>query len=432
MVARYWVARESSDRRVDGSTAITRISFGESFDRVMPWVCTLSWFNRRDLVEIWLRDAIHGEMQRIRPTYQAPLWSAQTRLNRAEADIDSIELVDLASSVYLLSDAENSGALNEAKLGASFEQWLDFLETAFALTDVMHFFSSGSRGERSLHAHPLNALTAEVDAILQRFPMIKQAKRVVLCVPGHHIYGFLFGVLLPFALNCSVRRMVNPAAAELRSVLEPGDVCVSIPRQLAALVDADRAAKAALVDDRAGKAALAQAKATAPANCFLSAGASLPDAIYERFASTLVIDIYGSTETAGIGTRCQPGLFSLLPRFERAEGQPMELLDCYQQRRPVLPPDGLQFASSDQFAVGERLDRIVQVSGVNVALAKVEAIIQGFAEGVHAEVFLRGKAPDARIAARLRGVDSAALTRLQDYLRSQLQSAEMPVDFELS
>jgi long-chain acyl-CoA synthetase len=365
-----------------------------------------SWYDRSDLLALWLRDAIHGEMKRLRPSYQAPAWTGPARLNRDDADIDSIELVDLASSVYLLSDAENSGVLDDAKLGRSYQEWLAFLQIAFARTEAMHFFSSGSSGERTLRAHQLEALRAEVSAMLERFPTIEQAQRIVLCVPSHHIYGFLFGILLPCALNCPVVRLDNPAAAELRSVLKEGDVCVAMPRQLDALSSIPRAL------------------------CFLSAGAKLPDSIYAKFGASLLIDIYGSTETAGIGVRSEAGPFTLLPRFQRADTTSSTLLDSYHNMRMVLAPDALNFIVGSVFEVRDRLDRVVQVSGVNVALARIEAAIGAYVTNVRAQVFLQGKAPNARIVARVSGIEAAEISSLQQYLRGKLSAAEMPVAFE--
>jgi long-chain acyl-CoA synthetase len=383
----------------------------------MALVASENWFARTDLLTLWLRDAIHVEMKRLRPSYQAPAWASKVLFNRDDADIDSIELVDLASSIYLLCDAENSGALDEAKLGRSFEEWLAFLQVAFTRTSAMHFFSSGSSGERTLHAHSLESLIAEVTQIRERFAAIQQAQRIVLCVPSHHIYGFLFGILLPFALKCPVIRLDNPAAAELRTALKEGDICVAMPRQLDALTNPP------------------------PALGFLSAGAKLPDSTYAKFGASLLIDIYGSTETAGIGIRSQAGPFELLPRFQRMDTSSSILLDSYHDMQAVLAPDALNFIVSAaavppdrrdfNFEVGDRLDRVVQVSGVNVALAKVEAAIGAYASNVRAQVFLQGKAPNARIVARLSGVEAAGLSSLQQYLRGQLSAAEMPVAFEL-
>jgi long-chain acyl-CoA synthetase len=369
------------------------------------------WYERTDLRDTWLSDVIQNEMKQLRPSYQKPEWQEATKLNSAEADIDSIELVDIASNLYLLLNADGTGALDRGKLGRSFAEWSSFVELAASLEPSMGFFSSGTSGNRSLHRHSYCALNSEITALLNVFPHLRKAKRVVNTVSTAHIYGFLFGTLFPAQLNVVSVGVGLPSPAVIRHLLRPGDVCVATPKLLQQLHQEQRA----LVTDVV----------------FLSAGMRFPDQLFaglREIGAAQLIDLYGSTETAGLGFRDQAGPFQLSARYERSAEQ---LRDLENAMCLTEVPDALRWEDARRFSVGERSDQQVQISGVNVSIPYVVSILVKQSCVISAEVYLLGKSTQARLAARLRVTQGFDLARLKQALSAQLKSAELPIEFDI-
>jgi long-chain acyl-CoA synthetase len=372
----------------------------------------MMWFERDDLCHQWLQDFIHAEMRLIRASYRGGEFTADTPLNSAQADIDSIELVDLASSLYLYLDAEANGILTRLKVGRTFGDWLAFSRSAAAISPNLAFFSSGSNGVRKLSTHPYQALLDEVHALIDRF-QLQRATRIVCAVPTHHIYGFLFGTLLPAVLGVPAARLSMPSAAGARASLENNQntVLVATPKLVAALIRDDVGIK--------------------HQTTVLTAGSALPDAAFDAMKSLGVhalVDIYGSSETAGVATRSKPSTFALLPRYQR-DG--VSLFD-HASNRIVRAPDHLQWCEhTSGFTLGARVDRQVQVAGINVCLEKVESVLRAAPNVVDARVVLQGKSVDARIHARVVVAQEFELETLRDEINVKLLSAERPIEIEV-
>jgi 4-coumarate--CoA ligase (photoactive yellow protein activation family) len=371
------------------------------------------WFERDDLCQQWLSDLISAEMSLIRSSFRGAHFTPETLLNSAQSDIDSIELVDLASSLFLYLDAEQSGALGKLKLGRSFADWLAFAKAAARMTPSLGFFSSGSSGTRKLSTHSQIALQDEVRALTQRFSLQNTA-RVICAVPTQHIYGFLFGTLLPAELAIPCVRIAMPSAASVRVQLaqcSTPQVLVATPKLIEALARDNVAINTPTV--------------------LLSAGSALSNDLFgaaRGLGFSQLIDIYGSAETAGIATRVTPGPFSLLPRYSRQDDH---LWDCYARTRAIAP-DQLRWShEGNQFELGERLDRQVQVAGVNVCLSRVESVLRSVANVIDAHCFLAGKASSARIHARVVVAAAFDPLALHSQMDVNLISAERPTSIEV-
>ncbi len=362
------------------------------------------WFARDDLVALWLADFLGAQLQQLRPNFALPQpWQTQTLLNRAEADIDSIELVELASALYLALDAENSGALDTLKLGRSFGSWSAFVQQAAACTQRYRFASSGSSGQPKWIAHRCTDLEREVQALRGHFQGVK---RIVTLMPAHHLYGFLFGIILPAQIGLPCVSLRGEAPASVRAKLLPGDLLVAFP----GFWQHSPARK--FPDNVIG---LSSGQTLTP-DCF----ANLQTAGLQQ-----LFEIYGSSETAGVGLRCAAGPFRLLERYLTAENG--ALWDQY-QNCAVTPPDWLAFEHTDAqtFHLLGRRDRVVQVAGNNVALDGVEATLQRFA-GVRAvRVRLR---THGRLDAYLQCNNTPDLSELRRFCAQHLSAAATPVDF---
>jgi hypothetical protein len=127
------------------------------------------------------------------------------------------------------------------------------------------------------------------------------------------------------------------------------------------------------------------------------------------------LDVYGSTETAGIGWR------------ESAE-RPFELFpywpDCM---NGVTAPDRLEWVTEREFFLGGRVDGRVQVSGMNVDLAAIERTLAR-CEGVRqVAVRLRPPALGGRLKAFI--VGDVIEEAVRQYADLHLPSWERPAQY---
>ncbi len=385
----------------------------------------MHWFHHPDLVACWLADFISSQMRQLRPLYTPPgAFTDQMRLDRSSADIDSIELVELASALYLALDAEDSGALNEyaqqhGNLGQHFGAWCKFVSFAAEKSPVLWFQSSGSTGQRRWILHRLADLQSEVRevaAIVQTGGNVIQ--RVVSIMPAHHIYGYLFGVLLPSVLDVPALHLRAVAPAMLRAQLKQGDALIAQPAfWRPAFANSVEQKSAGFPDAIVG----------------LSSGQALPGALFERAkrAGVRLIELYGATETAGIGWRESDSGFALLSRYRWKNSDTSALMDTGSAIESIIqPPDLIERQPDNRFIVKGRLDRVLQVSGQNVHLDAIEQTLALF-PGI-AQVRLR-KLPEADPNARLHAfiVCPHAIdeVQLRVFAGVHLQTAELPLSY---
>ena len=299
-------------------------------------------------------DLLAAELGALRPGRQpqAPPWPAGFDLRR-DLGADSLELMGLASA---LETQLHLHGITDAPLMARtrLADWLDAARAGLAANgSALTFRTSGSSGAPKPCTHPLALLWQEVGALARLLP---GRRRIVSLVPAHHIYGFLFTVLLPRRLGidavCDLR---GHAPAALAARLMPGDLVIGHP-------DLWRA-----VGQAAGPLAPDVVGVTSTAPC-------PPEVARAALATglTRLVQIYGSSETAGVGWRDEPeGGYTLFPYWSRevlpdvqAEGLVRHCPDG--TRQPAALQDRLAWRDDGRFQPDGRIDQAVQVGGVNV------------------------------------------------------------------
>jgi 4-coumarate--CoA ligase (photoactive yellow protein activation family) len=182
-----------------------------------------------------------------------------------------------------------------------------------------------------------------------------QPGRILSAVPAHHIYGFIFTVLLPLLTGCDVVDIRKRLPADVR----PGDLIISFPDHWRYL---------------------SQSLETLPALVGVTSTAPMPPALAHDLRAhglARLVEIYGSSETAGIGWRDHPDLpFRLLDIWTVAEApDPEGILLLSRGDRIVATPDLVAMADPRCCHVVGRIDGAVQVGGVNVYPARVAAAL---------------------------------------------------------
>ncbi len=327
---------------------------------------------------------------------------------------DSLECMALAaalSAALLLHESDMDDSL---VVNTSLHDWRVAVRAALERhTARVCFRSSGSTGRQQSSIHDLVDLDAE---ILFFAAEVNDRRRIVVTLPCHHIYGFLFSLMLPARLNLPVVDMRNRFPGAVAAALQPGDLIIGHPGFWADLV---RAIPDGLPIDIVG----------------VTSGAPCPDAVANAAqvaGLSRLLQVYGSSETAGIGWRDDPGApYRLLPFWQPVIGG---LRLRRQHKNEVEVPDSVDWLDARHFHLKGRLDAAVQVGGLNVYPAKVRDVLREHPAVAEVAVRLMSSTEGSRLKAFIVPQDGAvsheALLRLLNaYIDARLTVAERPRAF---
>ncbi len=230
-------------------------------------------------------------------------------------------------------------------------------------------YTSGSTGAHQACPKTARQLLGEATTLAERFA-IGPAQRVLATVPPHHLYGLLFGVLVPLCAGASFIRETPLHTETVAAVARrfAADMLVSAPVHLRSLT-------------------LLSPGELPPLARVFSSGAALPGETARLLGTRLglwVTEIYGASETGGIAWRRHaPGKpagdlpWEPLPGVSVAvDGDGGLLLSS-----PFLAPDAavplacadeIELAADGRFRLLGRRDDILKIGGKRVALAEVE------------------------------------------------------------
>lgn len=198
--------------------------------------------------------------------------------------------------------------------------------------------TSGTTGEPKQVTHSRGDLEAEVSTWQQMLPGLS---RVVSLIPSHHMYGLIWTVLLPGALNCEVER-VRPGQTPR---LKAGDLVVAVPFQWEYLLGMGLRFPIGVTG--------------------VSSAGELPARLWSELTGrglTRLVEIYGSTETGGVASREAAGAaYRWAPHARRDVG---------------ALPDEIAIESADTFRILRRKDGLVKVGGQLVSLREVESVLR--------------------------------------------------------
>lgn len=263
--------------------------------------------------------------------------------------LDSLACIQMATAAATWCNAYDAGFEDLFLAKRTVADWAEVMRRARA-AGAAHFTfsSSGSTGVHKHIRHREDVLAAEARAWAQVLTRLQPVKRVLCLVPTHHIYGFIWGVLLPQALGVEV------CDAELSALpaLREGDLIVAVPDQWSWLAGTSRSWPDALLG----------VSSTAP---LLDATAH---ALTEAGAVRMLLQVYGSSETAGLawrGATTQP--YVLAPGRRRSTSDGIELQLPGGSWVELAVQDELRWQGEDTFELLRRQDNSVQVAGRNVS-----------------------------------------------------------------
>jgi len=340
--------------------------------------------------------------------------------NQVSLQADSMEKLALATRVTDFFQIRESGLEDYLLRYKTLGQWAELVAEARKRgTQNITFSTSGSTGQPKPCAHDWHSLVAEVDFFRQVFTQALQhpIQKVLALSPCQHIYGFLFSVLLPELLGVPVIRGTRAFSQVQSRRLAPGDIVIGFP----------------FIWNQISRN---QQRFPSGVLGVTSTGPCDPRIIRQLKQQNLhhLIEIYGSSETSGLGFRTQTDQpFQLLPRWEAIDDREDLLLDRFSRQQHPLN-DRLQWQDDRHFYPAGRLDEAVQVGGMNVFPSQVAHQLYQLPQIEKAAVRLMSPDEGDRLKAFIVPADpgqpEAELRRqLHAWCRHNLTTAERPKAF---
>lgn len=227
-------------------------------------------------------------------------------------------------------------------------------------------FTSGSTGAPKAIKKSLYMLDTEVRSLEKHFGQRLVQTHIVSTVSHQHIYGLLFRVLWPLcsARSFAAKDLIYPEQVIANAIQD--NVLISSPALLKRLEDEGKKGNFRAVFSSGGP---------------LSSEAS--DAC-KALLNNYAIEVFGSTETGGIGFRQQKELDSAWTFFDEVDvklgehnclaltspwlnGEMKKASDDYYQTN-----DQCELLPNNQFRLKGRIDRIVKIEEKRISLLEVE------------------------------------------------------------
>ncbi|MFY7960829.1 MAG: AMP-binding protein [Elsteraceae bacterium] len=377
------------------------------------------WWREPEALVRFVSSLVAAELIRARPGETPPPrpWPPTLKIGAGGLDADSLELLTLASALAQALHFHRSGLEDYLLARPTLGEWAAIAgESLNRFSAEVSFATSGSTGAPKSCVHTLAELEEEAAALAT---VIGARRRVVAAVPCHHIYGFIFTLLLPRLLGASTVEHPNQSVVGLIGGLAPGDLVIGHPEFWRAAARATPRFPADVIG----------VTSTAPCD------PAVLDALKEGGLAR-TIEVYGSSETAGVGWRDDPRAPYRLFLHWRRGAQASEIIRVAPSgdARIVTLGDRLDWSGDDLLRPEGRLDGAVQVGGVNVFPTRIAEALTAHPAVAAAAVRLMRPDEGTRLKAFVVPVDPTAdldLLRkeLNEWASSALAVAERPRAF---
>lgn len=223
-------------------------------------------------------------------------------------------------------------------------------------------FTSGSTGKPKAVPQRMKEFEEDNAFIISKWAKEFTSRKMVTTVSQHHIYGFLFGISLPFTLGVPFRRNRIEFPEEFEKLTDEKYIIIATPAFLKRTVE---------TIDKIGMKDVW---------IFTSGGAVSPELAVQcgNLFNFYPLEVYGSTETSGIAYRQQNKDGLLWTPFANAK---LWLGDdgCLRIISPYIKnPEGFatadlaEFQEDGRFLLKGRSDSIVKIEEKRISMTEVE------------------------------------------------------------
>jgi len=230
----------------------------------------------------------------------------------------------------------------------------------------LKFYTGGSTGKPKIWSKTPRNMFEEAFYLSQRFNISKD-DRILATVPPYHIYGFLFTVLIPFVSSAGVVAEICTFPQEIRNALKrhSATILVSVPMHYRILRGGEIPGDSLRI-------------------AFSSAGKlNKKDGTYfHEQTGVNLFEIYGSTETGGIASRCQAAKEATMEPFDIVDWKVVD--ERLYVRSAFISPqvprdsegffmtgDRVRIDDDNKFLFLGRVDGIVKVGGKRVDMEEI-------------------------------------------------------------
>jgi long-chain acyl-CoA synthetase len=319
--------------------------------------------------------------------------------------LDSLQRMELAARLNEFFGILHTSATNYLLADTTLDHWTTCILRARQENDEsLTFRTSGTSGAQQSIRHSMTSLVSECRFLTELLPAPTQ---IISSVPAHHIYGFLYTILLPSLWEKPLRLLPELTAHSI----DTDTLLIGTPFTWAFLHQSLFGAS--------------------PIRCRgVSSTAPLSPDLFAKLqeAGVALTEVYGSSETGGLAWRQQPdAAFTLFPYVNLLPGDPTVITRTDTgQIYPV--PDRLEYLSAREIRVLGRLDGAVQIAGVNVYPAHIQQVIGSCPLVAECDIHAKADAGVVQLygAVRLRNHNEATREACLRWIRDHLSAPETP------
>ena len=245
------------------------------------------------------------------------------------------------------------------------EQQIRMTPAIDAETTDIRMYTSGSTGKPKAVRQRMKEFELDNAFVISKWGQEFLSRYLVTTVSQHHIYGFLFGICLPFALGVPFRRTRITIPEEFELLNDDKYMIIATPAFLKRTVDTYGDEPLPLQ------------------NCFIfTSGGAVSEELAKKVNAVFgfcPLEVYGSTETSGIAYRQQSVNGLRWTPFDNAkiwkgDDECLRIISPY-----IKNPEG--FATADlvtifddgTFLLRGRADSIVKIEEKRISLPEVES-----------------------------------------------------------
>lgn len=226
----------------------------------------------------------------------------------------------------------------------------------------IYLYTSGSTGKPKKVLQRMTEFEADNAFIIKKFGDAIKNKLMVSTVSAHHIYGFLFGVTLPFALGISFRRERVQYLEEFEKLGTGEYLIITTPAFLKRVVEVEE-------------------KIPLKNPFIFTSGGACTKELAQKTSEVLgfcPLEVYGSTETSGVAYRQQNKDGLWFTPFDNAkvwlgEDGCLRIISPYiKNAEGFATSDLAQFREDGKFLLKGRADSIVKIEEKRISLTEVE------------------------------------------------------------